>query len=160
MHATARREQEAHNKHLQEVCLRHRHRLMDVLVVDGGDVDGSPVVDAEVDVKDGELVQAVVVAVAVGGPDEVLAARRERAERVAAARAGGAGEVADGAVALRHVRVVVRRVHDGVEPVPGVNEADVGDVEQAAGRLVVVGRVGGDAAVDADETCAPKRATL
>jgi hypothetical protein len=48
--------------------------------------------------------------------------------------------------------VDVRRADDGVEPLPGVNEAGVGDVEEAPRVGVPVAPVLGDAAVDADET--------
>ena len=61
---------------LHEVGRRHGHRLKDVHSVGGGDVDGCPAIDAEVEVEGGGLVEAVVVAVVEGGPDEVPAASR------------------------------------------------------------------------------------
>ena len=110
-------------------------------------------IDAEVEVEGGGLVEAVVVAVVEGGPDEVPAARRHRPERVAAARGGAAlAEVADVAVPVGQALVDVRRADDGVEPLPGVNEAGVGDVEETPRVGVPVAPVLGDAAVDADET--------
>ena len=111
-------------------------------------------IDAEVEVEGGGLVEAVVVVVVEGGPDEVPAARRSQPERVAAARGGGAarGEEADVAVPVGQALVDVRRADDGVEPLPGVNEAGVGDVEEAPRVGVPVAPVLGDAAVDADET--------
>jgi hypothetical protein len=136
---------------LHGVGRRHSHRLKDVHSVDGGDLDGGPVIDAEVEVEGGGRVEAVVVAVVEGGPDEVPAARRDRPERVAAARGAGAGEVADVAVPVGQSLVDVRRAHDGVEPLPGVDEAGVGDVGEAPRGGVRVAPVLGDAAVDADE---------
>ena len=142
-----------HQAHLQEVRRRHRHRLEDVHGGGGGDVDGDPAVDADVEVEGGEPVEPVVVAVVEGGPDEVPAPRRHRPERVAAARGGAAlAEVADVAVPVGQALVDVRRADDGVEPLPGVNEAGVGDVEETPRVGVPVAPVLGDAAVDADET--------
>lgn len=91
--------------------------------VEGGDVHGGPAVDADVDVKDGQFVLPVVVSVVEFGPHEVLAARRDGPERVAAPRA--VGEVPEGSVQVGPVRVVVRRPDAGV--VPCVDVIGVGD---------------------------------
>jgi hypothetical protein len=112
---------------------------------------GPPAVGAEVDVEDGRLVQPVVVAVEEADLDEVLPARRNRPERVAAPRAGAAGEVAKGSVPVVQVGLDVRRLDAGGEPRPRVDEAGVGDVDDARDGPVGVGLVRGDAAVDADE---------
>jgi hypothetical protein len=110
-----------------------------------------------VNVEDREPAECVVVAVVEGGADEVPAAGGERPERVAAARAGGAGEVPHGEVPVGQALYVVRRVDAGVEP--RVGEAGVGYVAQAARGLVVVRRVVLDAAVDADEPCRRVKST-
>lgn len=150
--------------YLHEVGRRHGHRLKDVDAGVGGDVDGGPATDAEVEVEGGARVQPVVVAVVEGGPDEVPASLRDRPECVAAARARARraaaagtgtrddGEVADVEVPLGQTLVDVRWPHGGVEPLASVDEAGVGDVGEAPVRVrVLVGLR--YAAVDADETC-------
>lgn len=145
-----RQDSKRSTSNLQGVSRRHGQRL-DAVRVGGEQLQGGPpAVGAEVEVEDGRLVQPVVVAVEEAGLDEVLAAGRNRPERVAAPRGGAAGEVPKGSVPVVQVRPDVRRFDAGGEP--RVGEAGVGDVDEAARGLVGVGPALRDAAVDADET--------
>ncbi|BAS70160.1 Os01g0124550, partial [Oryza sativa Japonica Group] len=110
------------------------------------DVHHGPEVDANVEMKHRQLVEAVVVAIQERGADEVLDPRRQRPGRVAVARTVGEGTQV--VVPLRELRFDVLRRNVVVGA--AVGEVVVGDVGYL-GRVVHVARVRLDTTVYANE---------
>ncbi|BAS94980.1 Os05g0525200, partial [Oryza sativa Japonica Group] len=142
-----------HEANLHEVVRHDDDGLQERRAGGVRDVDHHPEVDADVDVEDWQLAEAVVVAVHEGGADEVLEAGHERPERVAVARA--VGEAAHVVVARRERRRDVLR-RDVVERA-AVGEAVVRRVGYL-GLVVHVARLPREAAVYANETWSWARA--
>ncbi|BAS94978.1 Os05g0524900, partial [Oryza sativa Japonica Group] len=135
-----------HEANLHEVVRHDDDGLQERRAGGVRDVDHHPEVDADVDVEDWQLAEAVVVAVHEGGADEVLVPGHERPERVAVARA--VGEAAHVVVARRERRCEVLR-RDVVERA-AVGEAVVRRVGNL-GLVVHVARLPREATVYADE---------